>query len=85
MNIRTVEVRVARKLSRNYNSTEFVVGLVADLEPGEEAEVVGAGTHPALPHHDPRRVQLPEAPGSHPAALPRRFQPTGTANIPLGT
>jgi hypothetical protein len=42
MTIRTIEVGVARKVSANYNSTEFSVRLTADLEPGEDEAAVTA-------------------------------------------
>lgn len=41
MTIRTIEVGVARKISRDYNSTEFSCRLTADLDAGEDpAEAV---------------------------------------------
>lgn len=36
MIVRTIAVRMSRKLSKNYNSTEVSVELVADIEPGED-------------------------------------------------
>jgi len=42
MTVTTVEVRVSRKRSHNYHSTEFSFGYTAQVGPGEDPEAARA-------------------------------------------